>query len=104
MRCKPDGFFGGENPFAVRRTEFSVETSPQGCASPKSTMSRVRFPVTTFKGWVLAGERSVAWLPLGATRSFESGNRNAHVAIRGLEKSQWESRVLSPALTQAATA
>jgi len=36
-------------------------------------MSRLRFPVTTFKGWALAGECSVAWLPSGATRSFESG-------------------------------
>src|SRR6516165_11502128 len=36
-------------------------------------MSRLRFPVTTFKGWALAGECSVVWLPSGATRSFESG-------------------------------
>ena len=34
---------------------------------------RLRFPVTTFKGWALAGECSVGWLPSGATRSFESG-------------------------------
>jgi len=35
-------------------------------------MSRLRFPATTFNGWALAGECSVAWLPSGATRSFES--------------------------------
>jgi len=37
-------------------------------------MSRLRFPATTFNGWALAGECSVAWLPAGATRSFESGS------------------------------
>jgi Tol biopolymer transport system component len=41
--------------------------------APKSRMSRLRFAVATFKGWALTGECSVAWLPSGATRSFESG-------------------------------
>jgi hypothetical protein len=59
-------------------------------------MNRLRFPVTTFKGW--------DWPESVASHGFRRGysqfrehNRNAHVAIRGLE-SQWESPVLSPAV------
>jgi hypothetical protein len=71
-----------------RRTQMSqAETAKLRCASPKSRMSRLRFPVTTFKGWALAGECSVAWLPSGL---LAVSRAESHAHLQRPQLDHWE--------------